>query len=57
MKPKAVRLNPHPEKLVKTVNKYSEFAINLDDAKQILAEQKNAFYQRGHKSLGLKTGK
>lgn len=47
-------LKPTPEKLVKTVNKYSEFAINLEDANHILAEQKNAFYQRGHKTLGLK---
>ncbi len=52
---KGSAFKPTPEKLVKTVNKYSEFEINEDDAMQILAQQKNAFYQRGHKSLGLKT--
>ncbi|MBQ4879856.1 alkaline phosphatase [Pseudoalteromonas luteoviolacea] len=47
--------NPSAAKLVQTVNLNSEFKINGTDANAILAEQKNAFFQRGHKSLSLKT--
>ena len=51
---KGEKLKPSAEQLVDKVNKYSAFKINHHDAIDILAEQKNAFYQRGHKSLGLK---
>ncbi|MDK1287959.1 alkaline phosphatase [Pseudoalteromonas umbrosa] len=45
---------PSADKLVQTVNLNSEFKINDADANTILAEQKNAFFKRGHKSLGVK---
>ncbi|KZN60221.1 hypothetical protein N473_24895 [Pseudoalteromonas luteoviolacea CPMOR-1] len=52
---KAGKVHPDAELLVQTVNQNSEFKIDNTDAKAILAEQKNAFFKRGHKSLGVKT--
>ncbi|TMO57397.1 alkaline phosphatase [Pseudoalteromonas aurantia] len=45
---------PSPLSLVSIVNLHSTIHINEQDAKSILAEQKNEFFKRGHKSLGKK---
>ncbi|AOT11259.1 hypothetical protein S4054249_22630 [Pseudoalteromonas luteoviolacea] len=52
---KGGKAHPEAEQLVEIVNQNSEFKIDNTDANAILAEQKNAFFKRGHKSLGLKT--
>ncbi|WP_462163658.1 alkaline phosphatase [Pseudoalteromonas xiamenensis] len=46
---------PLAENLVNVVNAASEFKIAKTDAETILATSKNAFFKRGHSSLGSET--